>query len=82
MVGGLYKYICIWWICKVWKLHKWTSAAIRGEKIVINGNYGDQMLVESFLKHCKMTCERCNHESEFSIEFKTKIKKHYAAIWN
>ena len=61
------RFLSMVWNCKIWKFHKWTSAAQKGipptNEQIKNG-------IEGFYNYATMYCERCGHISKLSNRLK------------
>ena len=61
------RFLSMVWNCKIWKFHKWTSAAQKGIPPTIeqikNG-------IQGFYDYATMYCERCGHISKLSNRLK------------
>lgn len=63
------RFLSMVWNCKIWKFHKWTSAAQKGfpptDEQIKNG-------IKGFYDYATMYCERCGHISKLSNRLKCK----------
>lgn len=67
------KAIVKFFMCTLIGDHDWTSPAQEGVIPTIEKDMDSRDFKESFYNNCRMTCKRCNHESELSVNFKNKL---------